>query len=85
MIDRRTFSTLLAGAVAAPGLSWSADAKGEAVVRDVPQGAAELVVWQPFMKTPGGEMSREIAVPAGELRLAMSADLRSAPVRREGY
>jgi 6-phosphogluconolactonase len=36
MIDRRTFSSLLAGAVAAPGLSpdlsWGADAKGDTVL-----------------------------------------------------
>jgi len=32
MIDRRTFSTLLAGTVAAPGLSWGADPKGDTVL-----------------------------------------------------
>ena len=32
MIDRRTFATLLAGAVAAPGLSRAEDAKGKTVL-----------------------------------------------------
>jgi plastocyanin len=62
------------------------DAKGEAVVRDVPAGPATLTVWQPFMKAKGGEMSREISAPAsGPLRLSLTADLRSAPLRRGGY
>jgi plastocyanin len=62
------------------------DAKGEAVVRDLPAGAATLTVWQPLMKGKGGEMSREIDAPAsGQLKLALSADLRSAPLRRGGY
>ena len=32
MIDRRTFATLLAGAVAAPGLSWAQELKGKTVL-----------------------------------------------------
>jgi plastocyanin len=62
------------------------DARGEAVVRDVPAGAATLTVWQPFLKAKGSEMSREIAAPAaGQLKLALTADLRNAPLRRGGY
>ena len=62
------------------------DARGEAVIRDVPAGAASLTVWQPFLRAKGGEMSREIAAPAaGQLRLAMTADVRAAPLRRGGY
>jgi plastocyanin len=62
------------------------DAKGEAVLRDVPAGSATLTVWQPFLKAKGGEMSRDISAPAaGQLRLAMTADLRNAPLRRGGY
>jgi hypothetical protein len=60
-------------------------ANGEAVIHDVPTGAATLTVWQPFMKTKGGEERREISVPASGLRLAMTADLRNAPLRRGGY
>ena len=32
MIDRRAFATLLAGAFAAPRLSWGEDAKGKTVL-----------------------------------------------------
>jgi len=32
MIDRRTFATLLAGAVATPGMSWGQGAKGKTVL-----------------------------------------------------
>jgi plastocyanin len=62
------------------------DAKGEALVRDLPAGGATLTVWQPFLKAKGGEMSREIATPAsGPFRLSLTADLRNAPLRRGGY
>ena len=62
------------------------DARGEAVLHDVPAGAAMLTVWQPFMKAKGGEISRPISAPgSGQLRLALTADLRNAPLRRAGY
>jgi len=62
------------------------DAKGEAVVRDLPPGAAALTLWQPFLKARGGEMSREITAPAsGAFRVSLTADLRNAPLRRGGY
>lgn len=62
------------------------DARGEAVIRDVPAGSATLIVWQPFLKAKGGEMKREIAAPAaGQVRLALTADLRAAPLHRGGY
>lgn len=60
-------------------------AGGEAVIHDLPAGGANLTVWQPFLKTKGGEQSREISVPATGLRLAMTLDLRNAPLRRGGY
>jgi hypothetical protein len=37
------------------------------------------------MKARGGEQSREVVVPGAGLRLALSADLRTAPLRRGGY
>jgi len=58
---------------------------GEAVIRDVPSGAATLSVWHPFLKAKGGEESRDVVVPAAGLRLAQSLDLRNAPLRRGGY
>jgi plastocyanin len=62
------------------------DARGEAVVRDVPAGAATLTVWQPFLKARNSEITREIAAPAsGQLKLGLTADLRNAPLRRGGY
>ena len=61
-------------------------ARGEAVIRDIPAGPATLTVWHPYMKTRGGETSREVVVPAsGNLTLAIAADLRTPPLKRGGY
>ncbi|MFL5295243.1 MAG: methylamine utilization protein [Phenylobacterium sp.] len=62
------------------------DARGEAVIRDLPAGPAKVAVWQPFLKARGGEMAQEANLPpAGQIRLAITADLRNAPLRRGGY
>lgn len=62
------------------------NAAGQAVIRDLPAGAATVTVWHPFMKVRGGEQSRDVVVPAsGALALAMVADLRPPPLRRGGY
>jgi plastocyanin len=61
------------------------NAAGEVVIHDLPTGAATLTLWQPFLKARDGEESREITVPSAGLRLALTADLRNAPLRRGGY
>jgi plastocyanin len=61
-------------------------ARGEAVIRDLPPGPATVTVWHPFLKSRGGELVREVTIPAsGALRLAVPADLRAPPLRHGGY
>ena len=61
-------------------------ARGEAVIRDVPAGPATLVVWHPYQKGKGGEVSRPIVVPAsGVLELKLALDMRTPPLARGGY
>jgi plastocyanin len=62
------------------------DGRGEAVVRDLPAGPATLTVWHPYMKSRGGEQTRQVVVPAsGGLTVSLVADLRNPPLRRGGY
>jgi plastocyanin len=61
-------------------------ARGEAVIRDIPAGPATLIVWHPYQKTRGGEVSRAINIPAsGALELSMALDVRSPPLARGAY
>jgi plastocyanin len=61
-------------------------AGGQAVVRDLPPGPATVTVWHPYLKTPGGEISRQVIIPAaGAARLALAGELRSPRLRRGGY
>lgn len=60
-------------------------ANGQAVIRDLPAGAAMLTLWHPYLKARGGEAAAAITAPAdGRLRLTLRADLRSPPMRH-GY
>jgi plastocyanin len=64
---------------------WAAktDAAGEAIIRDAPGGAAQAILWHPYLKAARNEIAR--AVPAGTTRLSFTADLRRPPVRHVGY
>lgn len=59
---------------------------GTVVLRDLPAGPVRVTVWHPYLKGPGGELSRDVTAPAaGQLRLAVSGDLRSPRMRHGGY
>ena len=61
-------------------------ARGDAVVRDLPAGPVTVTIWHPYMKVRGGELTRQITVPAsGTVSLSFAADLRVPPLRRGGY
>jgi plastocyanin len=61
-------------------------ANGEAVLHDVPPGGASMHVWHPYMKAPGNELVRSVALPrAGDAHEVVTADVRNPPVRRGGY
>ncbi|MEO8114418.1 MAG: methylamine utilization protein [Phenylobacterium sp.] len=60
-------------------------ANGQAVIRDLPAGAATLTLWHPYARARGGETVQQVTAPAdGQFRLTLSADLRSPPMRH-GY
>jgi plastocyanin len=62
------------------------DSQGQASLKGAPAGAATLRIWQPYLKAPGNELVRAIAVPRdGVLRQDVSIELRAPPTRRAAY
>jgi plastocyanin len=62
------------------------DADGNAVLHDIPPGAATMKVWQPYLKAPGNEVVRNIALPrAGQGHEDVVVDIRTPPARVGGY
>jgi plastocyanin len=60
-------------------------ADGQAVIRNLPPGAATLAVWHPRIRG-GADLVREITAPArGALTLTVAADVRPPPMRRGPY
>lgn len=60
-------------------------ARGEAMIRDLPAGPATLTIWHPYARVRGGEVSRQINLPAsGVLEVSEVLDLRPPPMRH-GY
>jgi plastocyanin len=60
-------------------------ANGEAVLRDVPAGAATIRVWHPYLKSPGNEVARAVAIARGGARESLSVEVRSPPERTGAY
>jgi plastocyanin len=60
-------------------------ANGEAVLRDVPTGAATMRVWHPYMKSPANEVTRTVTVAHGGARVSVSVEVRNPPERTGGY
>jgi plastocyanin len=61
-------------------------ASGQAVLRDLPAGAATVTVWHPHLKAAGGEQNRRVTLPAsGTLRISIAAEVRSPRLRRGAY
>ncbi|HEY8573026.1 methylamine utilization protein [Phenylobacterium sp.] len=57
-----------------------------ALLRDLPPGPARVVVWHPLLKTAGGEIARDVTIPAsGAVRIAFAGELRSPRLRHGGY
>lgn len=60
-------------------------ADGRALVRDLPPGPATVTIWHPFLKAPGGELTRRINIPeTGALALSLSVDLKTSRLGRGG-
>jgi plastocyanin len=59
-------------------------AAGEATIRNLPAGAASLVIWHPYLRG-GRDLVREIATPAGGAAVTVTVDLKPAPMKHRGY
>ncbi len=56
------------------------DAAGHVSLHGVSNGPATLRVWQPYLKAPGNEVSRTVALPSqGDSREVMVVDIRPPP------
>jgi plastocyanin len=55
------------------------DASGEAVIHNLPAGAATLAVWHPYLRG-GRDLTREIATPAGGAAMTITVELKAAPM-----
>lgn len=60
------------------------DGSGAAVIDDVPDGAATVRVWHPYIKG-GRDVAREAAIPAGALTMKVAADLHAPPMHKGMY
>jgi hypothetical protein len=54
------------------------DARGEAVLADLPAGPGVLTIWQPYLKSPRNEQTRPLTVAANQ-RLAYVVDVHAPP------
>ena len=66
------------------GYAAKTDAHGAAVIADVPDGAASVRVWHPYIKG-GRDLSREASIPTGALTLKIAADVHAPPMRKGMY
>jgi plastocyanin len=62
------------------------DDKGEAVLKGLPAGSAQVRIWHPYMKAARNEIERAITAPAtGSGHEMVQIDVRNAPDRRGAY
>jgi hypothetical protein len=61
-------------------------ASGEASVPDAPAGTATLRIWHPYLKAPGNEVVRQVAIPReGAARESAVLALRMPPMAHMAY
>jgi hypothetical protein len=60
------------------------DARGEALIRELPAGSAQLAVWHPYLRG-GHDLMRPIATSAGGSTVTVTVDLKPAPMPHGGY
>jgi len=62
------------------------DDKGQAQLKNLPAGEAQVRIWHPYLKAAGNEIVRTVAVSASGAPLqAVQIDTRNAPDRRGSY
>jgi plastocyanin len=60
------------------------DAAGEAVIRGLAAGPAELSVWHPYLRG-GRDLTREVGVTAAGATVSVPVELKSPPMMHGGY
>jgi plastocyanin len=60
-------------------------ANGEARLRGIPAGAITLRVWHPYAKAAGGELVRQVTLPASGGRQEIVVDLRTPVAHNHAY
>jgi hypothetical protein len=61
------------------------NAAGEAVIHDLPGGAAAVTLWQPYLKAPRNELTRDVTLTDSPVRLNVAAEVRTPPMKHGGY
>ena len=61
------------------------DAEGRVRITGLPAGVAEVKVWHPWAKAPGGLVSKSVTLAAGPTRDGLSLDLRNAPLGKQDH
>jgi plastocyanin len=62
------------------------DDKGQAALKGLPAGQVQVRIWHPYLKAPGNEIVRTVAVSASGAPLqTVQIDVRNAPDRRGSY
>jgi len=61
------------------------DASGAAVFRGLPNGAAVVRIWHPYMRAPNNEVVRQLNLREGAVTEAVAVDLRTPPTRSGVY
>ncbi len=61
------------------------DATGRATLTGMNNGAANLKIWHPYLKAPGNEIVRPVALSANASSLTVDVDMRAAPDRSGAY
>jgi hypothetical protein len=60
------------------------DARGEAVLHDLPAGPAELAVWHPYLRD-GRDLVRDVSTEAAESSIIVRVALRPPPMPHGAY
>jgi plastocyanin len=61
------------------------EASGGVSFRGLPDGAAVVRIWHPYLRGPNNEIVRQLNLRPGPASEAVVADLRTPPVRRGAY
>ena len=61
------------------------EAAGQARLTGMNAGAANLKIWHPYLKAPGNEIVRSVALGPNAASLTVDVDMRAAPDRSGAY